>query len=56
MKNASPVAALGARLVPGSVDPQALPGEIPAAGKIGFRAIGSKAVVRISKFRVTALE
>jgi hypothetical protein len=37
------------------VDPQALAGPIPASGKVGFRAIGAKAVFRISNFRVTAL-
>jgi hypothetical protein len=36
-------------------DPQKLPGPVPAAGKIGFRAIGSKAVFRISNLRITAL-
>ncbi len=34
-------------------DPQTLPGPIPTAGKIGFRAIGSRAVFRISNFKVT---
>lgn len=37
------------------VDPQTLPGKIPTAGKIGFRAIGSKAVFRISNLKVVAL-
>ncbi|HEV2295676.1 MAG TPA: DUF1961 family protein [Tepidisphaeraceae bacterium] len=37
------------------VDPQTLPGQIPTTGKIGFRAIGSKAVFRISNLRVTKL-
>lgn len=37
------------------VDPQKLPGLIPTSGKIGFRAIGSKAVFRISNLKVTAL-
>ena len=36
-------------------DPQTLPGPIPTAGKFGFRAIGAKAVFRISNVRVTAL-
>jgi hypothetical protein len=36
-------------------DPQQLPGEIPAGGKIGFRAIGSKAIFRISNPKITAL-
>jgi len=31
-------------------------GPIPTAGKIGFRAIGAKAIFRIQDFRVTALE
>jgi hypothetical protein len=34
-------------------DPQTLSGPIPTSGKIGFRAIGSKAVFRISNFKVT---
>ena len=38
------------------VDPQTLPGPIPGSGKIGFRAIGSNAVFRISNLRVTALQ
>ena len=37
------------------VDPQKLPGEIPAGGKIGFRAIGAKAVFRVSNLKITAL-
>src|SRR5688500_14964799 len=36
-------------------DPQTLPGPIPAGGKIGFRAIGSKAIFRIANLKVTAL-
>lgn len=36
-------------------DPQTLPGPIPTSGKIGFRAIGSKAVFRIANLRVTQL-
>jgi hypothetical protein len=36
-------------------DPQTLPGPIPTSGKIGFRAIGSRAIFRISNLRVTAL-
>ena len=36
-------------------DPQTLPGPIPAGGKVGFRAIGSKAIFRISNLKVTAL-
>ena len=37
------------------VDPQTLPGPIPTGGKIGFRAIGAKAVFRISNLKVMAL-
>ena len=37
------------------VDPQELPGKLPTSGKIGFRAIGAKAVFRISNLKVTAL-
>lgn len=33
-------------------DPQTLPGPVPTAGKIGFRAIGSRAVFRISNFKI----
>ena len=36
-------------------DPQTLPDPIPVGGKIGFRAIGSKAIFRISNFKVMAL-
>jgi len=36
-------------------DPQRLPGEIPRAGKIGFRAIGSAVILDISQFRVRKL-
>lgn len=36
-------------------DPQTLPGPIPTVGKIGFRAIGSRAVFRISNLKVVAL-
>jgi len=38
------------------VDPQELPGPIPTSGKVGFRAIGAKAVFRISNFKVTELD
>jgi hypothetical protein len=41
---------------PDFVDPKKLPGAVPDGGKIGFRAIGSKAVFRISSFKVTTLE
>jgi hypothetical protein len=37
------------------IDPQTLPGPIPTTGKIGFRAIGAKAVFRISNLKVTVL-
>jgi hypothetical protein len=37
------------------IDPKTLPGPIPTAGKIGFRAIGAEAVFRISNFTVTPL-
>jgi hypothetical protein len=37
-------------------DPQTLPGPLPAGGKFGFRAIGAKAVFRVSNVRVTALQ
>jgi hypothetical protein len=37
------------------VDPQTLPGPIPTVGKIGFRAIGSRAVFRVSNLKVAAL-
>jgi hypothetical protein len=37
------------------VDPQTLSGPIPTAGKIGFRAIGAKAVFRIANFKVRSL-
>lgn len=37
------------------VDPQQLPGPIPTDGKIGFRAIGSKAVFTIRNFKVASL-
>jgi hypothetical protein len=36
-------------------DPQMLPGPIPTTGKIGFRAIGSRAVFQISKLKVESL-
>ena len=36
-------------------DPQKLPGPIPAGGKFGFRAIGAKAIFRVSNLKVTAL-
>jgi hypothetical protein len=36
-------------------DPQTLPGPVPTAGKIGFRAIGAKAVFVISNLTVSAL-
>jgi hypothetical protein len=36
-------------------DPRTLPGPIPVGGKIGFRAIGSKAIFRIASLKVAAL-
>lgn len=39
----------------GFVDPGELDDEIPSSGKVGFRAIGSKAIARFSNFKVTAL-
>jgi len=43
------------KIAHGFTDPQTLPGEIPTSGKVGFRAIGSKAIARISNFKITAL-
>ena len=40
---------------PAFTDPQTLPGKIPAAGKVGFRAIGTKVVADVSNFRVVKL-
>lgn len=37
-------------------DPQTLEDEIPTSGKIGFRAIGFRAISRISNFKVSSLE
>lgn len=37
------------------VDPEELPGPVPDAGKVGFRAIGSEVVAEIGDFRVTLL-
>ena len=39
----------------GFTDPDSLPDRIPSGGKVGFRAIGSKAIARISNFKVTSL-
>ena len=36
-------------------DPDELPDSIPGAGKIGFRAIGSEVIARVSTFRVSLL-
>jgi hypothetical protein len=44
------------RLVSDFTDPGTLPGPLPDGGKIGFRAIGAEAIVRIANLRVTALE
>ncbi|MBI4559091.1 MAG: DUF1961 family protein [Candidatus Hydrogenedentes bacterium] len=40
---------------PSFTDPGALPDELPASGKIGFRAIGSNVVADISNFEVSVL-
>ncbi len=40
----------------GFTDPQTLADEIPTSGKVGFRAIGRKAIARISNFKVTSLK
>jgi len=37
-------------------DPQTISDKIPTSGKIGFRAIGSRAIVRISNFKVYAYD
>lgn len=37
-------------------DPQTLQDEIPTTGKVGFRAIGKKAIARISNFRAKTLK
>lgn len=44
------------KVASGFRDPGKLPGPIPTVGKIGFRTIGSRAIARISNFKVTALE
>jgi hypothetical protein len=40
----------------GFTDPQKIDDEIPTGGKIGFRAIGSRVVEKISNFKVSSLE
>ena len=40
----------------GFTDPQTLPDKIPTTGKVGFRAIGNKAIARISNFKATVLD
>jgi hypothetical protein len=40
---------------PSFTDPDTLPDQLPTIGKVGFRAIGSKATFRISNFKVTPL-
>lgn len=40
----------------GFTDPQTLPDKMPTSGKVGFRAIGKKAIARISNFKVTELD
>lgn len=44
------------KIASGFTDPQTLPDEIPTSGKVGFRAIGRKAIARISNFKVTSLK
>lgn len=39
----------------GFTDPKKLPDEIPTSGKVGFRAIGAKAIARLSNFKVRLL-
>ncbi len=36
-------------------DPQEIDDEIPTSGKVGFRAIGSRAIFRISNFKVSKI-
>ena len=43
------------KMISGFVDSATSKAEIPRDGKIGFRAIGSRAVIRIAHLRVTAL-
>ena len=42
-------------LAGGFIDPDEVPEPIPAAGKVGFRAIGAEVLAQIRNFRVTAL-
>jgi hypothetical protein len=44
------------KVISGFVDEKKSTEGIPGAGKIGFRVIGARAIVRISNLRVTALE
>jgi hypothetical protein len=44
------------KVASGFTDPQTLPDEIPTSGEIGFRAIGKKAIARISDFKIMALK
>ena len=44
------------KVASGFTDPQMLPSEIPTSGKVGFRAIGRRAIAQISNFKVTALD
>ena len=37
-------------------DPQEIDDKLPTGGKVGFRAIGSKAIFQISDFKVSALD
>jgi hypothetical protein len=44
------------KLASGFTDPQQIEDQIPTDGKIGFRAIGSKAIFKISNFKVVSLQ
>ena len=43
------------KVASGFTDPDSLPDKIPSEGKVGFRAIGSKAIAKISNFKITSL-
>ena len=44
------------KLASAFTDPQEIEDQIPTGGKIGFRAIGSRAVFKISNFKVVSLQ
>jgi len=44
------------KVASGFIDPQTMSDKIPTSGRVGFRAIGKNAIVRISNFKVTELE